>query len=172
MLAELLGEGFGRDQISLRQIAYMRYYGQLEDVEVESPTARLDSEEDVAKLVARFEDVFSKMFTLAGKPPSPTYLTTEVSVVAQVATVKPRVIKYELEGKKPPKKASKGKRPVFHNAQWKDAQLYEMDELRPGNEIRGLAVIEAPNTTLFIPADWRLRIDEYQVYWLTKGGKR
>ena len=171
LLAELLGEGFGRDQISIRQIAYMRYYGQLEDVEVESPTARLDSEEDVAKLVARFEDVFSKMFTLAGKPPAPTYLTTEVSVVAQVATVKPRVIKYDLEGKKPPKKALKGKRPVFHNAQWNDAQLYEMDELRPGNEIRGLAVIEAPNTTLFIPADWRLRIDEYQVYWLTKGGK-
>ncbi len=47
-----------------------------------------------------------------------------------------------------------------------------MDELRPGNEIAGLAVIEAPNTTLFVPPDWRVRIDEYEMYWLEKGGNR
>ena len=31
----------------------------------------------------------------------------------------------------------------------------------PGNEIGGLAVIEAPNTTLFVPHDWHVRIDEH-----------
>ena len=35
LLEELQQEGFSRDQISLRQIVYIRYYGQLEDVEVE-----------------------------------------------------------------------------------------------------------------------------------------
>jgi N-methylhydantoinase A/oxoprolinase/acetone carboxylase beta subunit len=93
-------------------------------------------------------------------------------VIAQVATVKPRIVKYELEGKRPPKKAVKGTRRVFAHGQWNDARLYEMDELRPGNQIAGLAVIEAPNTTLFVPADWRVRIDEHLVYWLTNGGKR
>jgi N-methylhydantoinase A/oxoprolinase/acetone carboxylase beta subunit len=48
-----------------------------------------------------------------------------------------------------------------------------MSELRPGNEIDGLAVIEAPSTTLFLPAEWQMRIDEYDIYWLErKGGKR
>ncbi len=43
-----------------------------------------------------------------------------------------------------------------------------MSELRPGNEIGGLAVIEAPNTTLFVPPDWHVRIDEYEIYWLER----
>jgi acetone carboxylase beta subunit len=172
LLKELLNEGFTRDQITLRQIAYIRYYGQLEDVEVESPVPRLDSPADVDQLVARFEEIFAKMFTLAGKPPLPTYLTTEVAVMAQVDTLKPKIIKYDLEGKKPAKKALKAVRPVFQKGQWHDARIYEMDELRPGNEVAGLAVIEAPNTTLFVPPDWRMKIDEHNVYWLTQGGKK
>ena len=171
LLHELLAEGFSRDQITLRQIAYVRYYGQLEDVEVESPLARLESPQDVDNLVARFEEIFGKMFTLAGKPPQPSYLTTEVSVIAQVATIKPRILKYDLEDKKPARKAIKGKRPVFQKGRWIDADIYEMDELRPGNEFTGLAVVEAPNTTLFVPEGWRVKIDEYKVYWMDKGGK-
>jgi len=171
LLGELLGEGFSRDQITLRQIAYVRYYGQLEDVEVESPVPRLDAPADVDALVARFEEIFAKMFTLAGKPPLPTYLATEVAVVAQVATLKPRIVKYDLEAKRPAKKALKAIRPVFHNGRWQDARIYEMEELRPGNQLSGLAVIEAPNTTLFVPPDWHLKIDAYNVYWLTQGAK-
>ncbi|RMD82528.1 MAG: hypothetical protein D6815_08990, partial [Candidatus Dadabacteria bacterium] len=65
-----------------------------------------------------------------------------------------------------------GTRPVFRNGKWSDATLYEMDELRPGNVIKGLAVVEAPNTTLFIPEGWQARIDEYKIYWLSQGGER
>jgi N-methylhydantoinase A/oxoprolinase/acetone carboxylase beta subunit len=172
LLRELLAEGFRREQITLRQIAYMRYYGQLDDVEVESPLPRLQSPADVDRLVARFEEVFGKMFTLAGKPPQPAYLTTEVCAIAQVDTVKPRIVKYPLEGKKPAKQALKFKRPVFHQGKWRDANVWDMDALRPGNELAGLCVVEAPNTTLFVPSGWRMRIDAYNVYWLDKGGKR
>ncbi len=168
LLKELLSEGFSRDQISLRQIAYIRYYGQLEDVEVESPIARLASEADLGKLLARHEEIFTKMYTLAGKPSDPTYHFTEVSVIAQVDTVKPKLLRHELQGTEPAKQASKGQRPVFQKGQWHDAQLFEMSELRPGNEINGLAVIEAPNTTLFLPQEWQVRIDEYEIYWLEK----
>ncbi len=168
LLKELLSEGFSRDQISLRQIAYIRYYGQLEDVEVESPIARLTSEADLAKLLARHEEIFTKMYTLAGKPSDPTYHFTEVSVIAQVDTVKPKLLRHELQGIEPAKQASKGQRPVFQKGQWNDAQLFEMSELKPGNEINGLAVIEAPNTTLFVPKEWQVRIDEYDIYWLEK----
>ena len=171
LLRELLAEGFRREHISLRQIAYVRYYGQLEDVEVESPVARLESEGDVDRLLARFEEIFAKMFTLAGKPPQPTYLASEVSVIAQVETVKPRVVRHALEGTEPPKDASKGTRPVFQGGRWGNARLFEMDELRPGNVIDGLAVVEAPNTTLFVPRGWRARIDEYGIYWLEKGSE-
>lgn len=172
LLQELLGEGFSRDQISLRQIAYMKYYGHLDDQEVASPVERLASEQDVDTLISHFEDVFTKTYTLAGKPPFPTYQIGEVSVVAQVSTVKPRVVRHALEGKEPPAKASKGTRPVYEQGQWHEGRLYEMDELRPGNEIPGLAVVEAPNTTLFVPVGWRARLDENEIFWLEKEGSQ
>jgi N-methylhydantoinase A/oxoprolinase/acetone carboxylase beta subunit len=93
---------------------------------------------------------------------------TEVSVIAQVDTVKPKLVSYPLEGKAPRPQASKGTRPVFQKGRWETADIWEMGELRPGNEIEGLAVVEAPNTTLFVPGDWHVRIDEYQIYWLTR----
>ena len=170
LLKDLLQEGFARDQIEVEQIAYMRYYGQLSDVEVASPVARLHGDADVERLITRFEEVFTKMFTLAGKPPQPTYHVAEVSVVARVDTVKPKLARQSLEGKKPPKTASKGTRKVFQKGRWHTAQIFEMGELRAGNEIGGLAVIEAPNTTLFVPHDWQVRIDEHLIYWLTRSG--
>ena len=87
-------------------------------------------------------------------------------------TVKPRLVRASLEGKEPRKESSKGTRPVFQKGRWDTARIYEMGELRPGNELHGLAVVEAPNTTLFVPADWHLRIDEYAIYWLTRGGNQ
>ena len=170
LLDELLSEGFKKEQITLRQIAYLKYYGQLDDVEVESPVSRLASPGDVDKLVNRFEEVFTTMFTLAGKPPAATYLVSEVSVIAQVDTLKPRVQTYELQGKKPPKQAEKGTRKVFEEGKWLEAQLYELDELKAGNEIKGLAVIEAPSTTLFVPSSLTARFDEHEIIWLEKGG--
>jgi N-methylhydantoinase A/oxoprolinase/acetone carboxylase beta subunit len=172
LLEELLGEGFSRDQISVRPFAYMKYYGHLDDLEVPSPVPRLATEQDVEKLVAAFEDLFTRTYTLAGKPPYPTFQIDEVSVVAQVDTVKPLVRTYDLEGKEPPKSALKDSRQVFQGGQWYDAGIYEMDELRAGNEVQGLAVIEAPNTTLFVPAGWRARLDGHMIFWLEKGAGR
>ena len=165
---ELLDEGFVREQITLRRFVYMTYYGLLGDLEVESPVERLRSDDDLDALIAAYETVFTTMYTLAGKPDVPTYLVNEVAVIAQVATVKPRIIRRELRDASPEARASKGTRPVFRNGGWNDAAIFEMRELRPGNRINGLAVIEAPNTTLFVPPDWRLRIDEHDVYWLER----
>ncbi len=94
----------------------------------------------------------------------------EVSVIAEVSTTKPLVQTYALEGKDPPAKASKGTRPVYEQSAWHEAQLFEMDELRPGNEVSGVAVIEAPSTTLFVPMGWRIRVDEREIIWLERGG--
>jgi N-methylhydantoinase A/oxoprolinase/acetone carboxylase beta subunit len=122
----------------------------------------------VDRVTAAFEDLFTRTYTLAGKPPYPTYLVNEVAVTAQVETVKPALVKHALDGPEPPKAAFKEKRPVFQKGRWHDASIYEMDELRPGNEISGLSVIEAPSTTLFVPLDWRARMDENLIFRLER----
>lgn len=168
LLEELQEEGFTRDQITLKQVAYVRYFGQLEDVEVDSPVTTLDSLDDLDQLITAFEGLYTKMFTLAAKPDVGSYLVTEVCVTAKVATVKPQLRRHELADKKPASKAFKGTRPVFQGGEWHDADIWRMESLVPGNEIEGLAVIEASNTTLFVPREWRLRIDEHDIYWLTR----
>jgi N-methylhydantoinase A/oxoprolinase/acetone carboxylase beta subunit len=166
--AELEGEGFSRDQISLHQVAYIRYFGQLEDVEVDSPVATLGSKQDLDRLLSAFEDLYTRMFTLAAKPDVGTYHITEVCVIAKVATVKPKLRKHALADKTPAEKAFKFKRPVFQRGAWHDADIWRMEDLVPGNEIDGLAVIEASNTTLFVPPEWHVRIDEHDIYWIER----
>ncbi|MBM5810518.1 MAG: hydantoinase/oxoprolinase family protein [Gammaproteobacteria bacterium] len=168
LLEELLAEGFQREQITIQPVAYVRYYGQLEDVEVASPVATVASQADLDALFGRFEENYTRLFTLAARPGGGTYHVTEAAVVATVATVKPRLVRHPLAGAAPPAMAVKGTRRLYQQGQWHDAAIYRMEAMLPGNEVDGLAVIEASNTTLFVPAGWHVRIDEYNIYWMTR----
>lgn len=171
LLAELEAEGFRRDQISTKRVVYMKYLGQLDDIEVDSPVDRVNGIEDVNKLVGAFEDRYTKLFTLVAKNEYVPIQITEVCVVAKVDTLKPKLRRHELADKRPDAKAHKGIRPVFRNGRWNDADIWRMEDLRPGNEIDGLAVIEASNTTLFVPPEWHMRIDDHDIYWLERKGQ-
>src|SRR5690606_38890199 len=91
LVEELVGEGFREESIQIQPVAYIRYYGQLEDVEVPSPVTTIGAPEDVDALLGRFEEIYTRMFTLAGKPDAGVYHITEVCVVANVETVKPKL---------------------------------------------------------------------------------
>ena len=105
---------------------------------------------------------------MAGKPEVCNSHSTGVCVIGRVATVEPKLRRFEMSGKKPPEEAFKGKRPVFQRGEWNDADIWRMEALVPGTEIDGLAVIEASNTTLFVPPEWHVRIDEHDIYWLER----
>ena len=49
--------------------------------------------------------------------------------------MKPKLSKQKLEGKQPPKEANKGKRKVYQQGRWQEADIWQMEKLRPGNEI-------------------------------------
>ncbi|MCP4035644.1 MAG: hydantoinase/oxoprolinase family protein [bacterium] len=168
LIDELKGEGFEEDAISISRVVYMKYYGQLDDVEVVSPVTTLDSVDNMNALIKEFEDLYTKMFTLAARPDIGAYHITEVCVIAKVDTVKPKLRKFELADKQPTAESKKGVRPVFMRGKWQDADIWEMEKLVPGNEINGLAVIEASNTTLLVPPEWHVRIDEHDIYWITR----
>ncbi|MCH7599145.1 MAG: hydantoinase/oxoprolinase family protein [Myxococcales bacterium] len=168
LIDELKAEGFEESQITTSRVVYMKFLGQLHDIEVESPVDTLATVADMNKLIAHFENVYTTMLTLAAKPDTQEYQLTEVCVIAKVDTVKPKLRKHELQGKEPSKQAFKGKRQVFQRGAWHDADIWDMAKLVPGNEINGLAVVEASNTTLFVPPEWHVRIDEHEIYWLER----
>jgi len=163
---EMVEEGFKKEDIIFRQLAYVRYYQQLEDVEVYSPVSRLETAEDMDKLIAAFEDVYSRKYAHAAKFPEIGYQIFEVGLLAFVPKPKPVIRKYPLCGRAPSQRAFKGERSVYNKGSWRKAKLYEMDLLESGNEVEGLAIIEAPSTTLVVPEGKKVVVDEWKRFWL------
>jgi len=164
--SEIEEEGFKKEDIQFAQVAYVRYMMQLEDLEVMSPVSRVNTSADMDRLIDAFEEKYSKVHAYAARYPEAGYQIMELGLIASVAKPMPQLRKYPLEGKDPPKQALKGQREIYFRGEWKKANLYEMDLLRPGNEVEGLAIIEAPATTMPVPEGKRVMVDEYKRYWL------
>lgn len=165
--ADFAAEGLSWEEAAVQQIAYVRYGGQMADLEVASPVSRINSAEDMDKLTRAFEDLYEKVYAGVAKHERAGFQVMELGVMASLPKVKPKLVKRPLEGKEPPREAFKGEREVYYDGQWWKATIYDMDQLRPGNEIDGIAVVEAPATTLFIPSGRHIRMDEWSLIWLT-----
>jgi N-methylhydantoinase A/oxoprolinase/acetone carboxylase beta subunit len=139
----------------------------MDDIEVPSPVSRISSAEDMDKLLATFEDSYENVYAGVAKHPSAGYQILELGLTATIPKVKPKLVKKPLEGKEPALEAEKGERDVYIDGEWHCARIYEMDQIRPGNEIDGIAVIEAPATTFFVPPGRHVRMDEWSMLWLT-----
>jgi N-methylhydantoinase A len=46
--------------------------------------------------------------------------------------------------------------------------VYEFEKLRPGNEVAGPAIVEAPTTTMYVLSEQVGRIDEYRNLMITE----
>jgi len=164
--ADFATEGLPWEEARVQQIAYVRYGGQMEDLEVISPVSRIGSPQDMDKLIAVFEDLYEKIYAGVARHRRAGFQIMELGVTATIPKVKPKLTKRTLEGKKPPRQAFKGEREVYIDGKWQKAAIYDMDLLRPGNEVKGIAVIEAPATTFFIPPGRQTRMDEWSLLWL------
>lgn len=162
---EFAKEGFGRERVSFTHYAYIRYNGQLDDFETVSPVSRINSAEDMDRLIEAFDHTYGQLFPSAMKFPEAGYLILELSVVATVKIPKSKLTKGELAGVTPEVGAIKGKRQIYHERNWIDFTIYEMDRLLPGNVVTGPAVVEHPMTTLVIPPGHEVSLDEYRVCW-------
>ena len=165
--ADLAAEGLPWEQAQLQSIAYLRYRGQMEDLEVPCPTARLNTPQDVDGLINAFEELYEKVYAGVAKHQRAGYQIMELGLAVTIPKTKPKIVKQPLEGKQPPAGALKGERKVYIEGEWHTAKIYDMDSVRPGNEIGGLSIVEAPATTFFIPPGRRVRMDEWSLMWLT-----
>ena len=74
--------------------------------------------------------------------------------------MKPTLEKRPL-GKSDPSAAHKGTRQAYLGGKWHTANLYEMDRLQPGHEIKGPAIVEHPATTLVVHPNDTVFVDEW-----------
>jgi N-methylhydantoinase A/oxoprolinase/acetone carboxylase beta subunit len=167
-VSDFSSEGFEEKDIIYKPYLRMMYTGQLDALEVSSPSMEITQAEQVDALINNFENLYEKVYARAAKFVEAGYQATEVVLLASVDTMKPRLSKRKLHRSKPAKGSFKGKRDVYWKGHWKPFDTWEMDKLLPGNTVEGPAIIEHPATTYVIPPQCRTRLDEYQIFWLER----
>ncbi len=154
--------GTPAEQVSLRRTASMQYAGQLNDIEVSAPEERPD---DVVALIARFEDLYAKIYAAGASSPELGYTITSVAVVASAVVEKPMLPDEEITGASADPKTI---RPVW----WSETgtavptNVYEQDEVRAGQVIVGPAIVESPSTTLAVPPGRTAALDRHRIFHL------
>lgn len=159
-LAEMAADGHPRELVRTEPFLMMRYTGQLEDVEVQSPLAGLTGPDDLRQVIAAFEDVYEKINHRVSRYGQAGTSIMELGLMATTDKVKPTLVRRPL-GRSDPAPAFKGEREAYLGGRWHKARLYEMDLLQPGHEVVGPAIIEHPATTLVVHPQDRVTVDEW-----------
>ncbi len=166
-LRQMEKEGYPAHGVKIVRQAMIRYRGQLNDVVVPSPVARVNSLGDWKSLLAEFDEWYGKIYSTAAKYEQAGYQIFEVGLVCIADKVKPILKQYHLSSAKPVAKAKTGARQAYFKGQFIETPVYDMDELLPGNEIDGPAIIEHTTTTVVLPPGRKLTIDKYRTMHLS-----
>jgi acetone carboxylase beta subunit len=166
--AEFAKSGVPEDEIEFRDYVRMQYYGQLNDLEIESPSPSLSEDGQMDELIERFEDAYGKLYARSARSPELGYLITNVIVTGSAQVEKPALPAEREENGTP---APKGLRRVWWREEWIETPIYEQDDVRAGNDVIGPAIIESPADTFAIPPGRRARLDGQRIFRLETVGE-
>ncbi len=159
---ELLTEGLNpQDAVYVLELD-MLYGGLIQPKRTATPGLFLKSEEDVWAFYKRFEQEFSEAFSpLIVNLPGGVYIETFI-LKAIVPSHKVDLVARELHGRDP-EAARKDSRPAYWPGikGWMETPVYHQDQLLPGNEVAGPAILESEYTTVVIPPEMMYRVDTY-----------
>lgn len=170
IVGDFAQSGFRREQVTLRRGVYARYLGQLESWECPVPVQRVNTPGDVDGVTGAFDRLYSVMLPKAAAFKEAGYQITEVFVEGVVPKVKPVITECPLAGHKPPKKALKERRRIYHARRWQEFDIWDMDSLQAGNSVIGPAVIEHPMSSFVIPPDRKIDLDSRRFMWYSSKG--
>jgi N-methylhydantoinase A/acetone carboxylase beta subunit len=153
--------GVAQESVTVRRVARMQYSGQLNDVEVVADAGQTD----VGRLIARFEDLYGRVYAHGARSPELGYTVTSLAVVASAPVEKP-VLPDEPEAGGEP--VPKEERPVWWSelSDYVPTPVYEQDDVRAGQTITGPAIVESPATTFAIPPRRSARLDRHRIFHL------
>jgi len=90
--AELSKSRSERDEISFTHAVRMQYYGQLVDIEVDSPKSELTTAADAQGLCDAFEQTYTRMYARAASSPELGYLVAQAIVKGLLPGEQPRLL--------------------------------------------------------------------------------
>ncbi|MEM7256092.1 MAG: hydantoinase/oxoprolinase family protein [Pseudomonadota bacterium] len=143
------------NELQQRRVAFMRYHGQGHEIEVELPIHALTSE-DITTLQSRFEHSYRQQFSRPVPGMNIEILNWGVSVSASVGNAAAR------QAAAPSRAVGRESMQSIVcdvSGQHKDVPVLTRASLAPGTVIEGPALIQEPQTTTLVSADFRATID-------------
>jgi N-methylhydantoinase A len=141
-------------QRRLVRSADMRYRGQSFDLSV----AAAEDGNDLEALVARFHEQYRAIYGFAD--PAGSVEITNLRVMALGVTPKPR---REAPRRDAAAREAKprAKRSIYEGGRMVEAGFYDRLRLAPGDRFAGPGVVEAPDTTVYVPAGFTAQVDAW-----------
>jgi N-methylhydantoinase A len=169
-LADMRGEGFSNDEIELSRSGDFRFAGQIYELTMPLPDRAL-SEQDAAALGERFLELYEQTYgegtAWKGVPAALiNYTVTAVGRQARppVHTAESQPVALE--------DIRKSTRQVYlpMTQSWAELPIYDDLRFTPGTVAPGPAIIDAVDTTVFVPPGTSITRDAYMNYVLTREG--
>ncbi|WP_131768734.1 hydantoinase/oxoprolinase family protein [Candidatus Protofrankia californiensis] len=160
-VSELRGEGFADDEVKIVRTADFQYTGQVHALSVSLPNRDLTAA-DVAELNNTFTSVYERTYgSGTAWPDSPQQMlnyTVTVSAPMPHPPIEPQPLNPTSLAE-----MSKGEREIYLpsvNAR-RSAPIYDEARFTPGSRIVGPALVEAVDTTIYLPPGARAERDEH-----------
>jgi N-methylhydantoinase A len=135
--------------------ADIRYKGQSFDMTVALPTGF--AEGDTMDVVRKpFHEAYARVYGIADEAAPVEIINLRVTIVG--VTPKPQAVP---TGSTSTPGAPRGERDVFDEGTLQTAAVYAREDLAAGQSFSGPAVVEAEDTTVFVPAGCEVTVDEW-----------
>ncbi len=160
--AQMDRDGVARVRRRLAFSLDMRHRGQINEVEVLLPEARLKgnfADKLAARFYARYEQLYGKGSSYRGA----RLEIVTLRLRASAATPRPKLPRARTLSARVPPQALIGRRDIY----WPDFKrvlptpIYDGALLRPGNRVAGPGVVETTDTTIVVYPKRRLRVDAF-----------
>jgi N-methylhydantoinase A len=158
--ATLEREGLSDGAVSFMRYIDMRYRGQIHEVRVPVPTREL-GESELKGIHQTFEDIYNRKYGqgAAYRQAGIEARTYQVRGIGRIN--KPAWVRHERT-REDASAAHKETRQVYFRGGWRATTVYAREKMQAGNRIFGPAIVEAVDTTVLVPPDMTLTIDEYE----------
>ncbi|WP_028271812.1 hydantoinase/oxoprolinase family protein [Arthrobacter sp. UNC362MFTsu5.1] len=158
--AALTEEGFSEEQIEQRVTADLRYRGQSFELSIVLPDRAL-TESDATDIAAQFATTYEETYGSGTAWKDVPVVMVNVSVTAVGSFPRPPeqgpVTGDALES------AELGRRLIClpETRERVEVAIYAASRLEPGMAVSGPTIIDAGDTTIYVPVDCELRLDQY-----------
>jgi N-methylhydantoinase A len=153
-IADMGGDGYPPDFLTIQPALDMRYTGQSHEL-----TVSLSDENDFSTLLGLFHAAHEKRYGYQ-QPQEPV----EIVTVRLTAVARSQPPQFEPESLVPsrPERAEIGRKQVWFNHQAVETRQFDRGKLEPGDRFKGPAVIYQYDTTTVIPPGWRVMVDAFR----------